>query len=325
MVNGVVTLADLDINFLNHKIRQQIERISLSDENQVIGICGEDSITVLAIANHLARNWLPFTYDSALGDVHWCDPGEKGWLFENIETIIVDSLNIQPLSRHILIVQSCDTFTLRGWDKMLKILEDPLTEASFILCFSDISAIPSTIRGRVNDFIILDSENGGVHVDYLISCGYTPLNAEAAFKASQGIASLAMVLAKNYDNAVKVQEFWKTSESDFLDISFTKILEEVVLLWEDSAKSSLRKDSNHLAKVVFNVWLKLREEYLINTLHKSMTSRTRGKILKNINAEIENISKIKLLLRSNTAFSYLVSYYLYSRSKYLTSKDRSND
>lgn len=309
----MVTLADLDVGFLSHKIRQQLERISLLDEDQVIGVSGEDAVTVLAVANHLAKNWVPFTYDSALSDIHWCDPGEKGWLFENIDNIIVNSLSLQPINRHILIIQGCDTFTIRGWDKLLKILEDPVSDASFILCFTDIGVLPPTVRGRINDFIELNPDSSAAHIDYLVSCGYTPLNAGAAVRASQGIASLAMVLVKNYDNAVKVQKFWETAESEQLGYFFVEILEEIVNVWEDHLKNSLKTEKTYLAKMLLKTWFNLREEYLMKVLHKNISSNTHKKLLKNINDEVANINKIRIMLRNNVALSYVVSYYVYSR------------
>ena len=311
-------LSDFDINFLDLATREKIDRVSLTQDNQVVAIIGEDLVTVTNVASLLAKNWLPFSYDKTPSDLHYCKPGGSGWIFEDIDSEIVAKLRIQPQIKHVFIIESSESFTRLAWDKLLKILEDPITDACFILCFAEVDNLPDTIKGRINEFIEIDSLKAKIHVDYLIACGFTPLNAKAGWDGGKGIPSLALELCKNYENAVKVGKFWDASNTLKLNSHLWDKLVQSSLIWEGKAsleKNELDKNGAKLGKILFKKWLNYYEDFVINDLTSALVTNSFGKDLIVAESLLNLINKVKKMVTLNVSLQYIVLYFIYKNNK----------
>lgn len=317
---------DFDLNFLNLKTRTVLEKAASIQSNCVIKLEGDDILTIQGVASFLAQSWLPFSHDKTPSDLHYCSPVNGRWLFDDIDSTIIDKLKIQPIMRHVFIIENSETFTARGWDKLLKIFEDPITEASFILCFSNETPIPKTIEGRFNEIINLGSTSTKIHVDSLVAYGYTPLNAKLAWESCSNIASLALVLAKNSENSKKLQELWDTAKLYEKPSNFAEKLVQAAVIWDNKDSSNSSADLANkiltidgasvevkkLVKVLFMKWLLLRENAVSDLLRQNVENKKFSKTLKVIENELALLLVVKELLNVNVSLSYIVSYYTYA-------------
>jgi hypothetical protein len=143
--------------------------ISLSDDDIAIvrttasrlaGLCVIELDA--AMEDQVGRLWvesaLPSTNTQIL-DGRVVSPESGSWKIEEIDEQIIVPSNRSPLVCNVIVVQSADSMSAAGRDRLLKTLEEPNARTSFCFLVRDSGALGSTILGRASEVHTLHSSD----------------------------------------------------------------------------------------------------------------------------------------------------------------------
>jgi len=100
----------------------------------------------------LAASWivaelLP-TAQSRLSDARIVAPDKTNWTVDEITEQIIAPANLTPRLRNVIVVEDADKMTAAAADHLLKVIEEPPSPTTFVLCTPSADLLSVTIRSR---------------------------------------------------------------------------------------------------------------------------------------------------------------------------------
>jgi len=183
-------------------------------------------------ASLLATRWI-LDRNARAADLQHLAPLGDRWSVAEIEELILKPTHRYPVERHILIIERADSMDPRCADRLLKTLEEPPSSTTFVLCATDASRIPATIRGRVEHHLELEPASAQTRIEALVAYGVERSAAQEAVELAGPAVSLAMLIAVDPElagiaRALMHSKAWGYSQSPVKDAD--EIIENASIL-----------------------------------------------------------------------------------------------
>jgi hypothetical protein len=108
----------------------------------------------------------------------------------------MDPASLVPVSRSVVIVHSASSMDQTCSDSLLKLIEEPPSQALFILCTNDADLLPVTIRSRVAAVLTIEPAPVAVRLGSLVDAGLSRQDAHEVLSLCDGLHSVVeLVLA----------------------------------------------------------------------------------------------------------------------------------
>jgi hypothetical protein len=125
-----------------------------------------------AMEDYVGRLWVESALPSAntqILDGRVVSPESGSWKIEEIDEQIIVPSNRSPLVCNVIVVQSADSMSVAGRDRLLKTLEEPNARTSFCFLVRDSGALGATILGRASEVRTLHSSDIGARAGLIAS------------------------------------------------------------------------------------------------------------------------------------------------------------
>ena len=188
-----------DLALVSASTRRSLNELAVNTPPVLVALVCELDELAPAAGMLLGERWVtsgdgtqPDTTDTRL-----LSPESDRWTLDELSIQVLEPAKVSPAFRHVFVIDAADRMDQRLADRLLRLLEEPPSPATFVLCVSSFDALPVTLQGRCEKVVLIESATSSERAEALISAGVARPAAETAIRLAGRAIALAPLLARD--------------------------------------------------------------------------------------------------------------------------------